>query len=110
MAKRVSERSVIDNAPPLSGKAGLKKGNRVYLCVGPYCWGRGLTAAEAVKNAKANRARVYEGKRGWAFVLFDVDSSTTVDGMGMFSYVPRKGVEPYIEIARFNTVKPEGKK
>ena len=33
----------------------------MFLCVGPNCWGRGLTTEEAVRNAKANRPSFHTG-------------------------------------------------
>lgn len=105
-AKKETERSVIANAPALSGPAGTGPGQRLYMAIGPNCWGRGMTAAEAVKNAKANAPR-HLGAPKWGFILYDVQSDATIDGMGSICYVPREGEQPYITIGRFNVPKSE---
>lgn len=74
---------------------------RKFLCVGPHCWGSGATAEEAIKNAKSNRVKVYEGKAGWRYILFDAAADTYVNQMGDLCYVPVEGVEPYREILRY---------
>jgi hypothetical protein len=95
MTARVSERKTIEDAPALVGE------DRRYLCVGPHCWGKGKTAEEAVKNAKKERVRMYEGAKGWRWILFDIDHETRVDELGGFTYIPKEGVEPYVRIAAF---------
>lgn len=76
---------------------------RLFLCVGPFCWGRGQTAEEAIKNAKSNRTQSYEGPRGWRYVLYDIDPDTYVESaFGGLCYVPKEGVVPYREILRYN--------
>lgn len=94
---RMSEKAVIEQADQT-----VLPGGRKFIAMGPHCYGYGDSAAAAVKNAKKNRVKIYEGKRGWCFILFDADHETHVDDMGSMSYVPKEGVVPYREIARFN--------
>lgn len=61
---------------------------RKFMVIGPHCWGCGLSPAEAEREAKKNRVRIYEGKGGWRFVLLDVPADAFVDGMGGICYVP----------------------
>lgn len=94
---KLTEKQIIgaaDNMP--------KRDGRKFICIGPHCWGEGKSAKEAVANARKSRVKIYEGKRGWCFMLFDCAANVEVDGMGAFCYVPEEGVRPYIEIARFN--------
>jgi hypothetical protein len=78
----------------------------MFMCIGPCCWGKGSTPTEAVRNAKKNRVRSYEGKAGWAWILMDVQSDATVDGMGCIVYTPlpdcRGDVSQHRHVARFN--------
>ena len=78
---------------------------RKFLVVGPFCWGKGKTVAEAVKNAKSNRVRSYEGKEGWRFFVCDVIENAYVDDMGGIRWTVEKGQNVdsgYREIGRFN--------
>jgi hypothetical protein len=96
----LSERKIIEAADNMPQREGRK-----FLCMGPYCWGTGKTAKEAVTNAKKNRIKIYEGKRGWWFILYDADVDLTVDDMGYLCYIRKEGVQPYIELARHNMSK-----
>jgi hypothetical protein len=93
---RISEKATIAGAPKLSGKG------RRYLCIGPACWGKGKTAAQAIKNAKHEFAS-FVGP--WKFILYDVQDDAKIDDMGSICYVPREGEKPYFEIARFEPKK-----
>lgn len=56
-----------------------------WLAVGPYCWGKGKTREEAVKNAKQNWVRTYTGiKRPLDkhFSIYTSEGEFTVDGLG----------------------------
>ena len=53
----------------------------MILCVGPNCWGRGRTTAEAVKNAKANRPTFYTGLLR-SYNLYEGTDRIWVDGVG----------------------------
>lgn len=55
-----------------------------YMAVGPYCWGRGTTREEAVRNARQNWPRVHPVKRpaDKHFSIYTSDAPITVDGMG----------------------------
>lgn len=75
---------------------------RKFCCIGPFCWGMGDTKELAIKNAKKNRVKIYEGKRGWRYVLYDIAVDVIVDDMGGFCYYEREGELPYVEVARFN--------
>jgi len=80
---------------------------RVYLCIGPHCWGKAAEPGKAIANAKKNRVKIYEGARGWGFVLLDAQADAYVDDMGGICYLPKEGVEPYREVARYNMPKPK---
>jgi hypothetical protein len=78
---------------------------RVFFVIGPLCWGRGETEAEAVRNAKANFSPMMGGK--WRYIVFDAHESVTIDGMGSFCYYPEKipaGQQPYTELKRVGFV------
>lgn len=100
--KAPSEKKAIESAPALSGEAGTAPGQRLFLCIGPMCWGRGETVAKAVKNAKANRVRIYEKK--WCWILYDIASDVTVDDMGGLCWKndSTRTDKPYTEILRYN--------
>jgi hypothetical protein len=99
----MTEKQIIGSADNMPQRAG-----RHFICIGPHCWGMGKTAKEAIGNAKKNRVKIYEGKRGWCFILFDAHEDTTVDDMGSLCYYPNRLAEderPYIEMARYNMPK-----
>ena len=59
-----------------------------FLAVGPYCWGRAATRAEAVKNARQNWPRSYhkiKSPRDHHFSIYTSEGILTVDGMGYIS-------------------------
>lgn len=94
----MNERDTLKTAPALSDP------NNLYLCIGPHCWGRAKTPELAVKHAKSNRVRIYEGKQGWRFILFDARPGVTVDDMGSLCWIPEEGEteKPYRELLRYN--------
>lgn len=56
-----------------------------YLAVGPYCWGKGKTQEEAIKNARMNWTSTYTGiKRPQAkhFSIYTSEGEFTVDEIG----------------------------
>lgn len=56
-----------------------------YLAMGPFCWGKGATIEEAIKNAKMNWISSYTGiKRPQPkhFSVWESEGEFTVDGMG----------------------------
>lgn len=56
-----------------------------FLAVGPYCWGKGKTREEAVKNAKQNWSRTYTGiarPTDKHFSIYTSEGEFTVDGIG----------------------------
>jgi hypothetical protein len=56
-----------------------------YLAMGPYCWGKGKTREEAVKNARYNWPRAYSSvkqPRDRHFSIYESEGEFTVDGMG----------------------------
>lgn len=56
-----------------------------WLAVGPYCWGRGATRAEAVKNARQNWPASYSKVKRPTdahFSLYTSAGTLTCDGMG----------------------------
>lgn len=56
-----------------------------YLAVGPYCWGKGKTREEAVKNARYNWPRAYsrvKQPRDMHFSIYTSEGELTVNGMG----------------------------
>lgn len=52
----------------------------MFLCVGPNCWGRGLTAKEALTNAKKNRPTFCTGP--FSYNLYEGTDRIYVDGVG----------------------------
>lgn len=52
----------------------------MFLCVGPNCWGRGLTAKEALKNAETNRPGFHTGP--FSYNLYEGTDRIWVDGVG----------------------------
>lgn len=60
-----------------------------YLAVGPYCWGKGLTREEAVRNAARNWPRNQYPKvkrpQDKHFSIYTSTGNFTVDGMGQIS-------------------------
>lgn len=56
-----------------------------FLAIGPNCWGKGNTQAEAVKNAKRNWPRMFSSIKQPTTKHFSIYSSSgtfTVDGIG----------------------------
>jgi hypothetical protein len=52
--------------------AEAKKGTELYYAVGPNCWGKGFTMAEAIKGARANWPHHYAGIKKPTDKLFSV--------------------------------------
>jgi hypothetical protein len=52
----------------------------MFLCVGPNCWGRGLTAKEAVKNARKNLSAFFTAP--FSYNLYEGTDRIYVDGVG----------------------------
>lgn len=55
------------------------------ICIGPFCWGKGATREEAMKNAAVNCSggmRVLKRH----YLIYECHPLTTVDGMGAFCY------------------------
>lgn len=97
---KLTEKQFLRGLPTLTGKVGLGTNQRLYLCIGDRCWGRGVTADEAVKNAKHNRV----GRDAFPMVLYDIRADTTVDDMGCLCYYPEDSEhvgEPYIRLGGF---------
>jgi hypothetical protein len=94
--KKLSEKAVIAAA------GGAAADGYKFLCMGPMCWGAGKTPEEAVKNAKKNRVKIYEGKRGWCFILYLAQDDAVIDDMGSICYVPKENVIPYTRIGSYN--------
>ena len=72
--------------------------DRIYLCMGPMCWGADPDATKAIANAKKNRVKIYEGPRGWRYILFDVPAETTVDEMGFLCYELGKSIREVVRV------------
>lgn len=59
-----------------------------WLAIGPYCWGKGKTREEAIKNAKVNWISTYTGIRrpqDKHFSLYTSEGEFTVDGIGQIN-------------------------
>lgn len=70
-------------------KAHELRPGRVYLAVGPNCWGKGFTPEDAEKAARANYYPGSAGKRdAMPFIMFDAPPDVYVDGMGYTVYTP----------------------
>jgi hypothetical protein len=102
MAKRIvgatpgkvhtSEKETVAALPALSGPAGKARADestaeqRIYLCIGPNCWGRGTTPAEALKNAKRGFSASLCGP--WRWIMYDAQGDAVIDDMGSVCYMP----------------------
>lgn len=67
--KPTKERAALEALPPAAD-------DRVYMAIGPNCWGRGRTGQEAVKNARREFPS-YNGK--WRYILYDAPKGSWVD-------------------------------
>lgn len=61
---------------------------RVYLCVGPQCWGKGFTPEDAEKAARVNYRPGIGQRTPMPFIMFDAPPDVTVDEMGYTVYTP----------------------
>jgi hypothetical protein len=58
-----------------------------FICMGPFCWGRGTSIPEAIANAKKEYyPNTTRGK--WKQIIFACDSEAFVDGLGRINYDP----------------------
>lgn len=64
-------------------KALTAKEGRAILILGPYCWGKGQTGAEAYRKARENLS--YGGDHP-KFFAFDVPADAVVTGMGSIQW------------------------
>ncbi len=74
---------------------------RMFIVVGPHCWGRANTKEQALKNCQ----KEYGVKRLRQYIVFDAHEDTRIDDMGSFCYYPDKipaGQTPYTELERVN--------
>lgn len=101
MARRLGLRAFLAQFVGIAPQPG-----RAYLVMGPHCWGRGASVAEAHKKAQSNRVRIYEGAKGWRFILYNVPEGAEIDGMGSIVY--DAGQQGAIEMARFNMQDDKG--
>lgn len=53
---------------------------KVYLAVGPNCWGKGKTQAIAIRNARTYKPSWVKGKVKW--IVFYGDPRCFIDDMG----------------------------
>lgn len=67
-------------------KAHTLRPGRVYLCIGPNCWGKAFDP----QDAEANARKEWSGRRGerMPFLMFDAPPDVYVDGMGSTVYTP----------------------
>jgi hypothetical protein len=81
---------------------------RVYLCIGPHCYGRSANALQAERNARKHQpGSTYMPRSGWGWILYDTPIGTTVDEMDGGISWPRQDDQgndnqPARELARFN--------
>jgi len=62
-------------------KAQAADPGRVIVCLGPFVWGRGLTGAEAYRNARNQGVASY-ARKPYRFSFYDCPAGARVDGMG----------------------------
>ena len=73
-----------------------------FICIGPHCWGKGFTEVEAVRKAKKNRVRIYEGPLGWRYILLKTsDPDAYVDGMGSVTRSSDSTMEEVKRVGKF---------
>lgn len=58
--------------------------DKVYLCLAPYCWGRGATPGEAVRLARRSYPKIIKGSAGkeMPYDLYQVNPDAFVDQAG----------------------------
>jgi hypothetical protein len=69
--------------------------DRMALVIGPNCWGKDVSVAKAIKNARSNHSPSMTGP--FRAIIYHVDSRTVVDEMGGLNYHIDS---PPVEIAR----------
>ena len=52
-----------------------------YFAVGPFCWGKGKTEEEAVKNMRKHWVGKFS-KKNYSVLLVEGDPDAFIDGMG----------------------------
>lgn len=68
---------------------------RAIFAIGPFCWGKGSDAAAAVANCRRSRTRIYEGKAGFWYILFNAPDFAYVDDFGGLRWEwPADGLAP----------------
>jgi len=82
--------------PKAISAAGYQVGDdRLFMVVGPQCWGKGVTVDVAIRNAKSHWPWSGWGdNHKWWFVLFDVHPDTTMNQMGQMVSPNKPGAEP----------------
>jgi len=74
---------------------------RKYLAVAPNCWGKAVTAKDAIKNARKHFPS-FVGQ--WKFLLYDAPADTVVNDMG---YAETKTEEKAVLVGYYNTTAKE---
>lgn len=70
--------------------------DREYIAVGPNCWGKGSTAADAVKQMRANLPSM---ARNGDYVVYSCPPSTRVTEFDELAY-PKNAEKPPFEVRR----------
>lgn len=89
---RTSMKAFIDNI----AETHVLAAGRSFIVVGPNVWGKSRDIRKALQNAKSQTGRKVD-----RIIVYDVQDDAQIDDMGAIAYVPHDGVEPYIEVGRF---------
>ena len=55
----------------------------MYICIGPYCWGRATTTGAAIRGAKKGFPNfLSKGSKTMAYDVYEVHDDAYVDGQG----------------------------
>lgn len=79
----------------------------MYICIGPYCWGRATTTGAAIRGAKkAFPAFLSRSAKTMAYDVYEVPDEAYVDGQGnIVSPEPPKKIREVRFVGEQRTVK-----
>lgn len=79
---------------------------RCIMVLGPYCWGRGKTGAEAYRNARRSMIHSY-AKRDTVWAFYETPEDAVVTGWGSISW--KDGTQEVTELG-IHHIAPKGGK